>query len=90
MITTLWSFQTSLTMAACLYSLGTHAEVQEKLRREVQDVVGEEELVTPQHIQNMHYLRDVIKETMRYRRTHSGFHTHCVQVTGRDIVFFFC
>ncbi len=53
-------------MAGCLYSLSTHPQVQEKLRREVQDVVGKEAVVTPQHIQNMHYLRDVIKETMRY------------------------
>ena len=53
-------------MAACLYSLATNPEVQEKLRREVQDVVGEEEVVTPQHIQDMHYLRDTIKETMRW------------------------
>ena len=52
-------------MASCLYSLATNPEVQEKLRREVQDVVGKEEVVTPQHIQDMHYLRDTIKETMR-------------------------
>ena len=52
-------------MAACLYLLATNPEVQEKLRSEVQDVVGKEAVVTPQHVQDMHYLRDTIKETMR-------------------------
>ncbi len=57
--------QTSLTMAACFYSLATNPDVQEKLRAEVQRVVGEDAVITPQHIQNMHFLRDTIKETMR-------------------------
>ena len=55
-------------MAGCLYSLATNPDVQEKLRREVQDVVGKEAVVTPQHVQDMHYLRDTIKETMRYAK----------------------
>ena len=53
-------------MAACLYSLATNPDVQERLREEVRRVVGEEKVVTPQHVQDMHYLRDTIKETMRY------------------------
>ena len=53
-------------MSGCLYSLATNPDVQERLREEVRGVLGEEELVTPQHIQDMHYLRDTIKETMRY------------------------
>jgi cytochrome P450 len=52
-------------MTSCFYSLGANPEVQEKLRGEVQKVVGQETVVTPQHIQDMHYLRNTIKETMR-------------------------
>ena len=59
------SFQTALTMAACFYCLATNPDIQEKLREEVQRVVGQEAVVTPQHIQDMHYLRGTIKETMR-------------------------
>ena len=58
-----WIFQqTSATMSGCLYSLATNPDVQERLREEVRGVLGEEELVTPQRIQDMHYLRDTIKE----------------------------
>ena len=52
-------------MAACFYCLATNPDIQEKLREEVQRVVGQEAVVTPQHIQDMHYLRGTIKETMR-------------------------
>ena len=54
-----------MTMGGCFYSLGRNPDVQERLRAEVQRVVGEDAVVTPQHIQDMHYLRDTIKETMR-------------------------
>jgi len=52
-------------MASCLYELAINPHVQEKLRREVQDVVGDAVRVTPEHIQNLHYLRDCVKETQR-------------------------
>ena len=52
-------------MGGCFYSLGRNPDVQERLREEVRRVVGEDAVVTPQHIQDMHYLRDTIKETMR-------------------------
>ena len=52
-------------MAACLYCLANNPDVQDKLKEEVQRVVGDDEIVTPQHIQEMHYLRDCIKETSR-------------------------
>ena len=56
-------------MSGCVYSLATNPAVQDKLREEVEAVLGEEELVTPKHIQDMHYLRDTIKETMRFARS---------------------
>ena len=58
--------QTSITLGWTLYLLANNPEVQEKLRREVQSVVGSEEIVTTSHISNMPYLRNCIKETLRY------------------------
>ena len=53
-------------MAGCVHSLANNPDVQDKLRKEVQEVMGQDPLVTPRHIQDMPYLRDTIKETMRY------------------------
>ena len=52
-------------MTACLYSMANNPDVQNKLREEVQRVVGSDEVVTPQHIREMNYLRDCIKEVQR-------------------------
>ena len=49
-----------------LYILATNPEAQDKLRSEVQEVVGDSELVTPEHVGRMPYLRNVVKETTRY------------------------
>ena len=57
--------QTSYTLAWCLYNLARNPEVQEKLRSEVQSVVGSDEMVTPAHIHRMPYLRDCFKESHR-------------------------
>ena len=68
-----FNLQTSTTRAGCLYSLANNPDVQEKLREEVQRVVGEDAVVTPQHIQDMHYLRDTIKESMRSERAANNY-----------------
>ncbi len=52
-------------MAGCLYSLALNPDVQDKLRQEVRRVVGSESIVTPSHIQEMHYLRNTIREAQR-------------------------
>ena len=52
--------------------------MQEKLRREVQSVVGSEEIVTPSHISNMPYLRNCIKETLRYMYISLPCSQYCV------------
>jgi cytochrome P450 len=49
----------------CLYCLGTNPEAQEKLRSEVQQIVGDSEIVTPEHVGRMPYLRNVVRETQR-------------------------
>ena len=49
-----------------LYHLATNPEAQERLRREVQGVVGSSDVVTPDHIGKMSYLHNCIKETYRH------------------------
>ena len=58
--------QTSNTLSWTLYCLATNPGVQEKLQHEVEEVVGSDKLVTPQHIARMPYLHDCIRETQRY------------------------
>ena len=57
--------QTSFTQAWALYMLATNPGVQERLRSEVRKVVGPDDIVTPDHISKMPYLRDTVKETLR-------------------------
>ena len=70
--------QSSFTQVWALYKLATNSDVQECLRSEVQEVVGSADIVTPDHIAKMPYLKDTIKETLRsvipYQyTTHSEF-----------------
>ena len=58
--------QTSLALSWCLYSLAVNPQVQERLRREVREVTGSSDVVTPAHISDMHYMKLCIKETLRY------------------------
>ncbi len=58
--------QTSHTLLWTLYSLAMNPDAQTKLREEVAQVVGSDIVVTPTHIQCMSYMRDCIKEAMRY------------------------
>jgi len=53
---------TALTFA--IYALAKHPDVQEKSRKEVQQVLGNEEQ-TFENLQNLQYLQMVIQETMR-------------------------
>ena len=58
--------QSSLMLSWTLYNLATNPEAQERLRREVQGVVGSSDVVTPDHISKMPYLHNCVKETLRY------------------------
>ena len=49
-----------------LYHLSTNPDAQERLRREVQGVVGSSDVVTPDHIGKMSYLYNCINEIHRY------------------------
>ncbi len=57
---------TGTTLAFAIYELSKNPDVQERLRNEVEDVVGDAEEITYDHIQSMTYLDQVISETLRY------------------------
>ncbi|XP_050733456.1 probable cytochrome P450 49a1 [Eriocheir sinensis] len=57
---------TSHTMGFCLYLLAKNPEVQKKLQKEVDEVVGDlQGPLTPQHMARLSYAKAVIKETFR-------------------------
>ena len=56
-----------------LYELAKHPEVQQKVRQQVVSVLGEDGEADPESLQKMPYLRDVIRETHRYK----GYSTTC-------------
>jgi cytochrome P450 family 6 len=58
---------TGSTLAFACYQLAKNPEVQDRLRAEVEDAAGEsKELLTYDQIQDMHYLDQVISETLRF------------------------
>ena len=57
--------QTANSLAWCLYAMGMNPTVQEKLRSEIQSVVGSDKVVTPAHIEQMPYLQGCLKEVLR-------------------------
>ncbi len=57
---------TGTTLAFAIYELSKNPDVQERLRNEVEDIVGDAEEITYDHIQSMTYLDQVISETLRF------------------------
>lgn len=58
--------QTSTAVASILYQLAIHQDKQEKLHRELQQVLPQgDEPVTHQHLEQLPYLKACIKETLR-------------------------
>ncbi|XP_023235599.1 cytochrome P450 4C1-like [Centruroides sculpturatus] len=58
---------TSVTISWTLYLLGKHLNVQDKVRKEVEDVIGNDwsRHITKEDMQRMKYLEAVIRETLR-------------------------
>ncbi|XP_054276471.1 probable cytochrome P450 CYP44 [Macrosteles quadrilineatus] len=48
-----------------LYSLATNPVVQDKAYREIQQVMGKDEVITSDHLSQFNYIKAVIKETFR-------------------------
>lgn len=48
-----------------LYDLGTNPAIQEKLYQEINRVVGNSDEITAEHLNNLKYLKCVVKESLR-------------------------
>ncbi|KAH7719260.1 cyp3a90-like protein [Aphelenchoides avenae] len=57
---------TGVLLNFALYHIAKLPEIQERLHAEIEEVVGESDHVTYDHITNMHYLNQVICETLRF------------------------
>ena len=58
--------QASHTLGFALYLLAKNPKVQLRLQEEVDSVVGNSHEITASHIREMPYLKNVLKETLRY------------------------
>lgn len=63
---------TAGTIQWALYELARHPEIQQRCREEVQDVVGDDIDVLHEHLQQLKYLHQVVKETLRVHPPVSG------------------
>ena len=56
---------TSTTLSVVVFGLIHHPEVQEKLRQEIEDVIGDSEEITGDHLKDLKYSENVINEALR-------------------------
>ena len=48
-----------------VFGLVHHTEVQERLREEIEEVLGDSEKITAEHLRDMKYTENVINEALR-------------------------
>ena len=56
---------TSTTLAVTVFGLVHHPEVQDNLRKEIEDVIGDSEEITADHLKDLKYTDNVINESLR-------------------------
>ena len=56
---------TSTTLTVVVYGLTKYPDVQERLRREIEDVVGDKEKITADDLKEMKFTEHVINEALR-------------------------
>ena len=56
---------TSTTLGLTVFGLVHHPEVQDNLRKEIEDVIGDSEEVTADHLKELKYTENVINESLR-------------------------
>ena len=56
---------TSTTLSAVVFGLVHNMEVQEKLRQEIENVIGDSDKITGDHLKDLKYTENVINECMR-------------------------
>ena len=56
---------TGTTLAYCCYQLGKNPDIQDRLRREIENETDEHEDITYDQVQSMSYLDQIISEVLR-------------------------
>ena len=56
---------TSMTLGTVVFGLVHHPEVQERLREEIEEVLGDSEKITADQLLDMKYTENVINEALR-------------------------
>merc|ERR1711953_398411 len=57
---------TSTTLAVTVFGLVHHPDVQDNLRKEIEDVIGDSEEITANHLKELKYTENVVNESLRY------------------------
>ena len=57
---------TSTTLAVTVFGLVHHPDVQDNLRKEIEDVIGDSEEITADHLKELKYADNVINESLRH------------------------
>ena len=56
---------TSTTLGVTVFGLVHHPEVQDNVRKEIEDVIGDSEEITADHLKDLKYTDNVINESLR-------------------------
>ena len=56
---------TSTTLSVVVHALVHHPHIQERLRKEIEEVIGDSEEVTADHLKELKYIENIIFEAMR-------------------------
>ena len=57
---------TSTTLSMVVFGLVHHPEIQDNLRREIEDVIGDAEEITSDHLKDLKYTENIINESLRF------------------------
>ena len=57
---------TSTTLGVTVFGLVHHPDVQDNLRKEIEDVIGDSEEITANHLKELKYTENVVNESLRY------------------------
>ena len=57
---------TSTTLSMVVFGLVHHPEIQDNLRREIEDVIGDSEEITSDHLKDLKYTENIINESLRF------------------------
>ena len=71
---------TATTLSLVVYALMNYPDTQEKLRQEIEDVIGTDEKITADHLKELKYMENVLNEAMRYYFTFGKIYIYSLKV----------